>query len=134
MEHICNLITCLLSLAASLRAAENAPRLNVLSIMADDLPTAVGCYGDTQAKTPNIDRLAARAVRFDRAYVQYPVCNPSRTSKLTSTRPEVNGVVDNNVFFRRKLPDAVTLPQLFRESGGHAVSYGKILPAFRHVV
>ena len=129
MKHIRNLLACLLSLAATLHAVEPAPRLNVLFIMADDLRTSVGCYGDTQAKTPNIDRLAARGVRFDRAYVQYPVCNPSRTSMLTSTRPEVNGVVHNDVFFRRKLADVVTLPQLFRESGGHAVSYGKIFHA-----
>ena len=129
MKYFLNLIASLFYFAASLHAAEPAPKFNVLFLMADDLRTSVGCYGDAQAKTPNIDRLAARGVRFDRACVQYPVCNPSRTSMLTSTRPEVNGVVDNNTFFRRKLADAVTLPQLFRESGGQAVSYGKIFHA-----
>jgi arylsulfatase A-like enzyme len=68
----------------------DAPRYNLLLIMADDLRPAMGCYGDKQAKTPHLDRLAARGVLFDRAYVQYPVCNPSRTSMLTSTRPEHN--------------------------------------------
>ncbi len=105
------------------------PRYNVLLIMADDLRPALGCYGDTQAKTPNIDRLSERGIRFDRAYVQYPVCNPSRTSMLTSTRPEENGVVGNATFFRDKLPDIVTLPQLFRQHGATAVSYGKIYHA-----
>ncbi len=109
--------------------AQAAPRYNVLLIMADDLRPALGCYGDAAARTPNIDRLAARGIRFDRAYVQYPVCNPSRVSMLTSTRPEHNGVTGNGTFFRTKLPDIVTLPQLFRERGGSAVSYGKIFHA-----
>lgn len=106
-----------------------APRYNVLLIMADDLRPAMGCYGDTQAKTPNLDRLAARGIRFDRAYVQYPVCNPSRTSMLTGTRPEQNGITGNATFFREKMPDIVTLPQLFRQHGATAVSYGKIYHA-----
>ena len=113
---------------AAARAAD-APRYNVLLIMADDLRPAMGCYGDAQAKTPHLDRLAARGVRFDRAYVQYPVCNPSRTSLLTGTRPEHNGVTGNGTFFREKLPDIVTLPQLFRQHGAAAVSYGKIYHA-----
>ena len=120
----------LLLLATDGRAAD-PPRYNVLLIMADDLRPAMGCYGDKQAKTPNLDRLAERGVRFDRAYVQYPVCNPSRTSMLTGTRPEKNGVTGNDTFFRDKLPDVVTLPQLFRQHGATAVSYGKIYHAGR---
>jgi iduronate 2-sulfatase len=106
-----------------------APRYNVLLIMADDLRPAMNCYGDARAKTPHLDRLAARGIRFDRAYVQYPVCNASRTSMLTGTRPEHNGVTGNGTFFREKLPDIVTLPQLFRQHGATAVSYGKIYHA-----
>ena len=68
------------------RAWAAEPRYNVLFIVADDLRCALGCYGDAQAKTPNLDRLASRGVLFQRAYVQYPVCNPSRTSLLTSTK------------------------------------------------
>ncbi len=110
-------------------ALSPAPRYNVLLIMADDLRPAMGCYGDRQAKTPHLDHLAARGIRFDRAYVQYPVCNPSRTSMLTGTRPERNGVTSNGTFFRDELPDIVTLPQLFRQHGATAVSYGKIFHA-----
>ena len=106
-----------------------APQYNVLLIMADDLRPAMGCYGDVRAKTPHLDRLAERGIRFDRAYVQYPVCNPSRSSMLTGTRPEQNGVTGNGTFFREKLPDTVTLPQLFRQHGATAVSYGKIYHA-----
>jgi iduronate 2-sulfatase len=110
---------------ATLRGAE-APRLNVLLIISDDLRDTVGCYGNTMAKTPNIDRMAARGVRFDRAYVQYPVCNPSRTSFLTGLRAEQTGVVDNGTHFRTRLPEVVTLPQLLREHGWYAAGFGKI--------
>lgn len=116
-------------LLLSVFAAVAAPRYNVLLIIADDLRPALGCYGDPQAKTPNLDRLAARGVRFDRAYVQYPVCNPSRTSLLTGTRPERNGITGNAAFFRKNLPDIVTLPQLFRQHNATALSFGKILHA-----
>lgn len=115
--------------AWSAEATLPSSRYNVLWIVADDLRTDLGCYGDAQAKTPHLDRLAARGVRFDRAYVQYTVCNPSRVSFLTSTRPEKNGVTGNAVFFRDRLPDIVTLPQLFRNHGAMAASYGKILHA-----
>ena len=127
MKRILKLLCALCVLCGfSARAAE---KLNVLLIMADDLRPAMGCYGDAQAKTPHLDRLAARGVRFDRAYVQYPVCNPSRASMLTGTRPEHNGVTGNGTFFREKMPDIVTLPQLFRQHGATALSFGKIYHA-----
>lgn len=128
--HRCLLCALLCALCVSaLNSTAAAPRYNVLLIMADDLRPAMGCYGDAQAKTPNLDRLAARGIRFDRAYVQYPVCNPSRTSMLTGTRPEANGITGNATFFREKMPDIVTLPQLFRQHGATTLSYGKIYHA-----
>lgn len=113
-------------LCATHQSADAAARLNVLLIVADDLRDTVGCYGNTQVKTPNLDRLAQRGVRFDRAYVQYPVCNPSRTSFLTGLRCEQTRVVGNTTRFRALLPDVVTLPQLLRQNGWHAASFGKI--------
>lgn len=117
----------LLALALlALAPARAAAPLNVLFIVADDLRDTVGCFGNTQVRTPNLDRLAARGVRFDRTYAQYPVCNPSRTSFLTGLRCEQTGVTGNLTFFRTRLPDIVTLPQLLRQHGWYAASYGKI--------
>lgn len=118
-----------LLLAACARSASAAEKLNVLLVISDDLRDTVGCYGNAQARTPNLDRLARRGVRFDRAYVQYPVCNPSRVSFLTGLRCEQTGVVGNTTFFRERLPDIVTLPQLLRQNGWRAVSYGKVFHA-----
>lgn len=104
-------------------------RPNVLLVMADDFRDYGGAFTRKLAQTPNLDRLAARGVRFDRAYAQYPVCNPSRVSLLTGLRCEQTGVVGNQEFFRNRLPDAVTFPQLLRQRGWTARSFGKILHA-----
>jgi len=100
--------------AANLRAAD---RPNVLFIAVDDLNCDVGSYGGVAVKTPNIDRLAARGVRFERAYCQYTLCSPSRMSFLTGLRPERTGIFDLKTPLRKPLPDAVTLPQVFRKGG-----------------
>ena len=103
--------------------AQPKPRPNVLFIVADDLRANLG---DAAAHTPNLKRLMQRGVTFQRAYAQYPVCNPSRVSFLTGLRPETTGILGNNTFFRDKLPDIVTLPQLFKQSGYFTASLGKI--------
>ncbi len=112
--------------ALHLAAAEPGRKLNVLLIAVDDLRDTLGCYGHPVVKTPHLDRLAARAVRFDRAYVQYPVCNPSRSSFLTGLRPDQTGITDNRTPLRDRLPDVVTLPQLLKDDGRHAAAFGKI--------
>lgn len=117
-------IACLLFGADIVFAADSRP--NILLIAVDDLRDTLGCYGNTAVKTPHIDRLAERAVRFERAYVQYPVCNSSRTSFLTGLRPDQTGVTDNSTLMRDKLPDVVTFPQLLKEQGFQSAAFGKI--------
>jgi iduronate 2-sulfatase len=111
---------------AGLASARAAEKLNVLFIVADDLRANIGTYGNRAVKTPNLDRLAARGVRFEHAYAQYPVCNPSRTSFMTGLRCEQTGVVGNLTMFRSKLPDVVTMSQMLRQQGWYAASFGKI--------
>ena len=101
-------------------------RYNVLFIISDDLRPELGAYGVSQIKTPNIDKIAARGTRFDNAYAQYPVCNPSRTSFLTGLYPTQTGVWNNNDYFRRAHPTMVTLPEYFKQHGYVTLRSGKI--------
>lgn len=95
-------------------------------IAVDDLATALACYGNSLAITPNIDRLAATGVRFDRAYNQLPLCNPTRASIMTGLRPDKIKVYDLDAHFRDTVPDAVTLSQSFMKKGWFAARVGKI--------
>ena len=106
-------------------------RTNVLLIAVDDLRVELACYGDRHVLSPHIDRLAGRGTLFRRAYCQQAVCNPSRASLLTGLRPDTLGVWDLPTHFRDRLPDVVTLPQLFRRHGYHTQNIGKIFHNWR---
>lgn len=103
-----------------------SPRPNVLFIIVDDLTTTLGCYGNKHVKTPCMDALASRGVRFDRAYCQFALCNPTRASFLTGCYPEKTGVTNLTQNFRDSLPDVVTLPQWFKIHGYAAAKVGKV--------
>jgi len=115
----------LYGLAASIQAAP-APARNVLFLIADDLNTLLGCYGDPQARTPQIDRLAQRGVRFDRAYCTFPLCGPSRNSMLTGLYPNSTGILGNSQIFRQTIPEQLSLSQAFRRQGWFAARIGKL--------
>jgi len=126
--HPCSiLLFLLLVLVPSLVNGQiSSPRTNVLFLIADDLNTRLGCYGDPRARTPNIDRLAARGVRFDRAYCNFPLCGPSRNSLLTGLYPNSSGILANSQIFRQTIPQQVSLPQAFRQQGYFAARLGKL--------
>lgn len=99
---------------------------NVLLIIVDDLNTTLGTYGHPTILTPNIDNLARQGIQFNKAYCNYSVCNPSRSSFLTGVLPETIGITDNLTTLQSKIGDMVTLPMLFRQNGYYTASLGKI--------
>lgn len=116
----------LLLLFATALQAGPAGRMNVLFISIDDLRTEVGAFGSTRAVTPHIDRLAAEGVKFDRAYCQYPLCNPSRVSVLTGRYPRTSEIYGNRDWFNAWYPDWISLPRHFRQQGYFTIRAGKI--------
>lgn len=120
------IVFCLLALRT--RAAD---RPNVLFIAVDDMRVELGCYGDSHILSPNIDRLASQGTLFNRAYCQQAVCNPSRASLLTGLRLDTIHIWDLPTHFREHRPDAITLPQLFKQNGYFAQNIGKIFHNWR---
>jgi iduronate 2-sulfatase len=103
-----------------------ARKTNVLFIAVDDLRPELGCYGHRRILSPNIDKLASRGLRFDRAYCQQAVCAPTRVSLLTGTRPDTTRVTDLNTPLNTVRPDLVSIPRHFKNHGYETVSLGKI--------
>jgi uncharacterized sulfatase len=121
---ICGLAVLACATPPSVELLDESP--NVLLIVIDDLRPDLGVYGHPQVHSPGIDSLAASGMRFERAYAQYPACNPSRTSLLTGLRPGTTGIFDNKTLLSDRLPDFVTLPGLFRDHGYFTASVGKV--------
>jgi iduronate 2-sulfatase len=114
-----------------LRADVTPPKKpNVLFVVFDDLNTRLGCYGDPVAKSPNIDRLAERATVFTRNFCQQPICGPSRASFMSGRRPDSLGIWSMTRHLYDLHPDAVTIPQWFKQNGYAAMSIGKVLGGY----
>lgn len=120
------LLALFLGATFSAASAAEKPRPNVLFIMADDLNASLGSYGHPLVKTPNLDKLAARGVRFQNAACQFPLCGPSRNSMLTGLYPNSSGILANAQLFRQTIPSHQSLPQAFRLSGYFGARIGKL--------
>lgn len=123
-----SIVLCLLSIPNVLFAADTPPAPNVLFICVDDMNDWVGCLDGYpgEVHTPNIDALAKRGMLFANAHCPAPVCNPSRTAILTGLNPSTTGIYDNGRWWRPVLPDVVTLPMCFRQSGYLVAGGGKV--------
>ena len=128
------LLTSLLPVTAGVAAdVPAAQKPNVLFVVFDDLNTRLGCYGDPVAKSPNLDRLAARGVTFARAYCQQPICGPSRASFMTGRRPNTLGIWSMTRYPLDCYPQIKILPEWFKEHGYTAMSIGKVFAAYSHI-
>lgn len=100
-------------------------KMNVLFIVADDM--RVGSAYDTgEVLMPNVDKLAAKGIRFQEAQCQFPLCGPSRASFLSGRRPDSTRVYDLTTHVRAVDPNLVTMPQYFRQNGYYAARIGKM--------
>lgn len=119
-----------ITLVLTLHRAPGSEGPNILMIAVDDLRPMLGCYGDSRAITPNIDKLAESGMVFDRAYCNYAKCGPSRASLLSGVHPENVGIYSHKDTeierFRKERPDVVALPEWFKTHGYEARSFGKI--------
>ena len=123
MPHPLLRVCCFLCLAlstgltASGQRPDRSQKLNVLFIISDDLTaTALSCYGNKVCHTPNIDRIAARGIRFTRAYCQGTYCGPSRASFMSGYYPHATGVLGYQNP-RAQLGDRHTWSEHFKHHG-----------------
>jgi iduronate 2-sulfatase len=132
MKATLALLTALLLASVPTMRAADAPKQkpNVLFVVFDDLNNRLGCYGDPVAKSPNLDRLAARGTLFTRNFCQQPICGPSRASFMSGRRPDSLGITSMTKFLYDLHPDAVTIPQWFMQHGYTSMSIGKVLGGY----
>ncbi len=118
----------LLTMMATCRASEvsASEKPNILFIAVDDLRPQLGCYGQDQIISPNIDRLAANGTMFTRAYCQVPVCGASRASLLTGLRPTPKRFLDYYTWANKDAPGVTDLPGWLKQNGYETFSMGKI--------
>lgn len=118
----------LLGSGAAFAAPEPPKRMNILFVIADDMGLQLGCYGDKQARTPNLDKFAAQNVRFSRAWVTQASCSPSRASFLTGLYPHQNGQLGlSHIKPPYSMPHGIAnLPALLKSAGYYNGIIGKL--------
>jgi arylsulfatase A-like enzyme len=107
----------------------NSQKPNILFIAIDDQNDWVGALGGhPQIQTPHIDALARRGTLFTNAHTQSPLCNPSRTSLMTSLRPSTTGIYGLSPWYRdlEEWTDVISLPRYLARNGYRTYSTGKI--------
>ncbi len=120
-------LSLLLGSSNALAAEEQRKPYNVLLIISDDLTaTALGCYGNTICRTPNIDRLASDGTLFSRAYCQATYCAPSRASMLFGYYPYASKATGRTSGRKEVGPDRNSWPQYFRKNGYHSARVSKV--------
>lgn len=103
-----------------------APPPNILFIAVDDLRPELNCFGKSHIHSPNIDRLAASGMMFQRTYCQVPVCGASRASLLSGIRPTADRFVNYLTRLDQDYPGIPSLPRHFLDHGYTTLSRGKI--------
>ncbi|GAB5517588.1 sulfatase [Rhodopirellula baltica] len=126
MKTTCLIVFALITATWIPQSPAQAEKPNVLFLIADDLNTALSGFGHKQCKTPNLDRLAQRGVKFENMHCQYPVCGASRASIMSGLYPYSNLTLANDGTLRGSMPDVVTLSQTFRNNGYYAGRVSKI--------
>jgi choline-sulfatase len=124
MNRILMAVGLAITLTSAATLADHRP--NILFIAVDDLRPELGCYGVPRAITPNIDRLAVSGVRFDRAYVTYPLCLPSRASMLTGLRINYKADDKKGRGFPELIQLGTTWPKTFHDAGYWTATSGKV--------
>ena len=118
------LLILLIGVGTSLNKASIKP--NILLLYMDDLRSELVSFGALQIYSPNIDSFTKRGIKFTNAYCNVPVCGASRASMFTGMLPTKNRFLDYNTFIEKETPNAITLPELFKNNGYSTISNGKI--------
>lgn len=116
----------------SAKKVASGKKKNVLFIIVEDLKNIMGCYGNPLVQTPNMDRLAQMGLKFDRAYCQYPVCNPSRSSFMTGLAVDTVGIYDNVTPWTKNIGHVMTMNRFFKDNDYHTIRLNKIFHGTEH--
>jgi arylsulfatase A-like enzyme len=126
MKRFIMIFSLLLGMNSFSSFAQQTTKPNILFIAVDDLKPVLGCYGNTQIHSPNIDRLAKQGTTFMANYCQQAVCGPTRASLMTGKRPDNTKVWDLLTLIRDINPNIITIPGYFKSQGYSTQGIGKV--------